>query len=159
MAIIGLVAVDRNGAIGKGGRLPWHYSADLKFFKHTTTGHTVVMGHRTWLTLQKPLPNRINIVLSRNSQIELQPSLLVMRDVESVLALERNPASHVFIIGGAKIYEAFLPYIDRWLVTAVPLTVADADTFMPSNYLEGFEPYEVRQLDEDLQVKFYERAG
>lgn len=157
MAIIGIVAVDRNGAIGKGGRLPWHYSADLKFFKQTTTGHTVVMGHRTWLTLQKPLPNRINIVLSRNSGIEPQPSLVVMRDIESVLALERNPASHVFIIGGATIYEAFLPFIERWIVTAVPLMVEDADTFMPANYLAGFEPYEVRQLDDELQVKFYER--
>jgi len=159
MAIIGIVAVDRSGAIGKGGRLPWHYSADLKFFKHTTTGHTVVMGHRTWLTLQKPLPNRANIVLSRNSQLEPQPGLTVMRDVESVLALNREPAAHIFIIGGAAIYEAFLPYIDRWIVTYVPLTVTDADTFMPENYLAGFEFYEVRQLDEELQVKFYERPA
>ena len=158
MAIIGIVAVDQNGAIGKGGRLPWHYSADMKFFKQTTTGHTVVMGHRTWLTLPKPLPNRINIVLSRNSQIEPQPSLLVMRDVESVLALERNPSAHLFIIGGAKVYEAFLPFIERWIVTAVPLKVAGADTFMPANYLEGFELYEVRQLDDELKVKFFERT-
>jgi dihydrofolate reductase len=158
MAIIGIVAVDRNGAIGKGGRLPWHYSADLKFFKQTTTGHTVVMGHRTWLTLPKPLPNRTNIVLSRNSEIEPQPSLTVMRDVDSVLALERDPTAHIFIIGGATIYEAFLPFIDRWIVTCVPLTVSDADTFMPENYLAGFELYEVRQLDEELQVKFYESA-
>ncbi|MDX6613961.1 MAG: dihydrofolate reductase [Blastocatellia bacterium] len=157
MAIIGIVAVDRNGAIGRGGRLPWHFSADLKFFKHTTTGHTVVMGHRTWLTLQKPLPNRTNIVLSRTSEIEPQPALTVMRDVDSVLALNREPAAHIFIIGGATIYEAFLPFIDRWIVTYVPLTVTDADTFMPENYLAGFELSEVRQLDEELQVKFYER--
>jgi len=158
MAIIGIVAVDRNGAIGKGGRLPWHYSADLKFFKQTTTGHTVVMGHRTWLTLQKPLPNRLNIVLSRNSEVAPQDSVIVMRDVESVLSLARDQSSHLFIIGGAKIYEAFLPFIERWIVTAVPLEVADADTFMPANYLAGFELYEVRQLDEELQVKFYERT-
>ena len=157
MAIIGIVAVDRNGAIGKGGRLPWHYSADMKFFKQTTTGHACVMGHRTWLTLQEPLKNRLNIVLSRNSEIQPEPSLIVLRDVESVLSLKREPARHLFVIGGAKVYQAFSPHIERWIVTEVPLAVVDADTFMPPNYLEGFELYEVRQLEDDLQVKFYER--
>ncbi|MEA2206271.1 MAG: dihydrofolate reductase [Blastocatellia bacterium] len=159
MAIIGIVAVDRNGAIGKGGKLPWHYSPDLKFFKQTTTGHTVVMGHRTWLTLQKPLPNRLNVVLSRTGEIPPSESLLVKRDVESVLAMEeRDPASHLFIIGGATIYEAFMPFIERWIVTEVPLEVAVADTFVPAGYLDGFELYEVRQLDDELRVKFYERS-
>ena len=51
--IIGIVAVDRNGAIGKGGKLPWHYSADMKFFKETTTGNACVMGYNTWLTLEE----------------------------------------------------------------------------------------------------------
>src|SRR5262252_7598733 len=59
MAIIGIVAVDRNFAIGKGGSLPWHYSADLKFFKQTTLGNAVVMGRRTWQSLKKPLPDRL----------------------------------------------------------------------------------------------------
>src|SRR5258708_31759833 len=74
--IIGIVAVDTNGAIGKGGTLPWHYSADMKFFKETTTGHACVMGHKTLLSLKKPLPNRLNIVLSRQSEIEPQNSLV-----------------------------------------------------------------------------------
>ena len=64
--IIGIVAVDRNLAIGKGGKLPWHYSADMKFFKETTIGNAVVMGRRTWLTLKEPLPDRLNIVLSNH---------------------------------------------------------------------------------------------
>ena len=55
MSIIGIVALDKNGAIGKGGQLPWHYPADLKFFKSQTTGHACVMGYRTWLTLKRPL--------------------------------------------------------------------------------------------------------
>ena len=159
MSIIGIVAVDRNDAIGKGGRLPWHYSADMKFFKETTSGHACVMGHRTWLTLKKPLPNRLNIVLSKQSDVPSQENVIVRRDLESVLSIELNPAQHLFVIGGATIYRAFLPYIERWIVTEVPLTVEDADTFMPSNYLEGFAVYEVRQLDDDLRVKFYEKVG
>src|SRR5438034_4592351 len=129
MSIIGIVAVDRNGAIGKEGRLPWHYSADMKFFKETTTGHACVMGHRTWLTLKKPLPNRLNIVLSRQSEIEPQDSVLVVRDVESVLALAKNLKSDLFVIGGEQVYRSLLPYIEKWIVTEVPLRVEDADAF------------------------------
>src|SRR6185436_9907797 len=127
--IIGIVAVDRNGAIGKGGTLPWHYSADMKFFKETTTGNTVVMGHNTWLTLKKPLPNRLNIVLSRKADIEPQDSVLVLRDVESVLSMAKDLDGDLFVIGGAQVYGAFLPYIEKWIVTEVPLTVEGADTF------------------------------
>ena len=158
MAIIGIVAVDTNLAIGKGGQLPWHYSADMKFFKETTVGNMVVMGRRTWLTLKAPLKDRINIVLSRDPKVLKHDSELVMRDVHSVIEFAEEQDTDLFIIGGAKVYEAFLPHIQRWMVTEVPLSVAGADTFMPANFLEGFEMYELRQLDENLRVKFYERV-
>ena len=157
MAIIGIVAVDRNLAIGKGGKLPWHYSADMKFFKETTIGNTVVMGRRTWLTLKGPLTDRQNIVLSRDQNLAAKDSLIVMSDVESVLNFAHKQDGHLFVIGGAKVYESFLPHIHRWIVTEVPITVEGADTFMPPNFLDGFELYELRQLDEGLRVKFYER--
>ncbi len=157
MAIIGIVALDRNLAIGKNGKLPWHYSADMKFFKETTIGNTVVMGRRTWLTLKGPLTDRQNIVLSRDQNLAAKDSLIVMSDVESVLNFARKQDGHLFVIGGAKVYESFLPHIHRWIVTEVPITVEGADTFMPPNFLDGFELYELRQLDEDLRVKFYER--
>jgi dihydrofolate reductase len=159
MAVIGIVAIDRNLAIGKGGRLPWHYSADMKFFKATTIGNAVVMGRRTWLTLKGPLKDRQNIVLSRDQSLESQDSLIVMHDVASVLSYAGKQESHLFVIGGAKVYRSFLPHIDRWIVTEVPLTVEGADTFMPPNFLDGFEMYELRQLDEGLRVKFYERQS
>jgi len=157
--IIGIVAVDRNLAIGKGGKLPWHYSADMKFFKQTTLGNVVVMGRRTWSTLKAPLPDRQNIVLTRNGDVAIPGGVLVMNDTQAVLDFAKRIETHVFVIGGAKVYEAFLPHIDRWLVTEVPLSVEGADTFMPKNFLDGFEMYEVRQLDEGLRVKCYERSG
>lgn len=159
MSIIGIVAVDRNLAIGKGGRLPWHYSADMKFFKETTTGNAVVMGRHTWLTLKGPLPNRSNVVLSRNSDIPSMDHVTVMGDLDEVLDFARQLDSQLFVIGGAKVYETFLAHIDRWIVTEVPLLVEGADTFMPRNFLDGFELYELRQLDEGLIVKFYERVA
>ncbi|HKR13234.1 MAG TPA: dihydrofolate reductase [Pyrinomonadaceae bacterium] len=156
--IIGIVAVDRKGAIGKGGKLPWHYSADMKFFRETTTGHAVVMGRKTWLTLGKPLKNRLNIVLSRDSTIEPQESLLVLSDVDSVISFNHSLTTDLFVIGGAQIYNAFLPQIDKWIVTEVPLTVAGADTFMPQDYLHGFEEKTAKELGEGLVVKSYERT-
>ena len=156
MAIIGIVAIDRNLAIGKDGKLPWHYSADMKFFKETTIGNTVVMGRRTWLTLKGPLKDRANVVLSRDPEMTSNDSIIVKRDVDSVIELSQKQDAHLFIIGGAKVYEAFLPFVERWVVTEVPLSVEGADTFMPANFLEGFEMYEMRQLDENLRVKFYE---
>nr|AIA13012.1 Dihydrofolate reductase [uncultured bacterium] len=157
--IIGIVAVDRNLAIGKGGKLPWHYSADMKFFKQTTMGNAVVMGRRTWSTLKGPLPNRQNIVLTRNGDMTVPAGVNAMNDADGVLSLTETLNTHLFVIGGATIYKAFLPHIDRWIVTEVPLSVAEADTFMPANFLDGFEMYEMLELDEGLCVKFYERRG
>ena len=155
--IIGIVAVDRNGAIGKDGKLPWHYSADMKFFKKTTIGNACVMGYHTWLTLEAPLKDRLNIVLSRRSLIEAHESLVVLRDFNSVLSLPSYLRSDLFLMAGQQIYRAFLSYIDRWLVTEVPLSVEGADVFVPPNYLEGFKQVASKKLEKDLVVKTYER--
>lgn len=156
--IIGIAAVDRQGAIGKNGKLPWHYSADMKFFRETTTGHAVVMGRKTWLTLGKPLKNRLNLVLSRDSSLEPQESLLVLSDIDSVLSLYESLTTDLYVIGGAQIYKAFLPRIEKWIITEVPLTVKGADAFMPEDYLEGFKETDSRPIGEGLTVKFYGRA-
>ena len=158
MAFIGIVAVDRNNAIGRGGGLPWHYSADLKFFKERTTGNVCVMGRRTWESLKKPLPNRLNVVLSRRPGIGSQPGLIALGDAGSVVSLAPYLARDVYVIGGAEIFRAFRREIDEWIVTRVPLTVEGADTFMPADFLDGFEPRDTRGLGEDLQVTFYSRT-
>lgn len=156
--IIGIVAVDKNGAIGKGGDLPWHYSSDMKHFKETTIGHTCVMGTKTWRTLKRPLKDRLNIVLTRNFEIPVQESVLVLRDVESVLAHARTLPTDLFVIGGEQVYRAFLPYIDRWIVTEVPLAVEAADAFVPEGYLEGFKKTGSQAIGDHLIVNTYDRA-
>ena len=156
--IIGIAAVDRKGAIGKGGKLPWHYSADMKFFRETTTGHAVVMGRKTWLTIGKPLKNRLNIVLSRDANIEPQESLVVFSDIESALSFSQSLTTDLFVIGGAQIYDAFLPHIEKWIITEVPLAVKGADAFMPEGYLDGFKVVDTKDLGDDLIVKAYIRG-
>jgi dihydrofolate reductase len=158
MSIIGIVAMDRNGAIGKGGQLPWHYSADLKFFKSQTIKNACVMGWRTWLSLKKPLKERLNIVLSRSAEIEAEGGLIVLRDKLSVLSLKEYLACDLYIIGGAQVFGEFLPEIEKWIVTEVPLSVEDADTFMPEDFLQGFSLRNVEGPGEGLKVKFYERG-
>ena len=155
--IIGIVAVSKNNAIGKRGKLPWHYSADMKFFRETTTGHAVLMGRKTWLTLGKPLKNRLNIVLSRDSNIEPQESLVLLRDMESALKFSESLTTDLFVIGGAQIYSEFLPHIQRWIVTEIPVSVEDADAFMPRDYLKGFKRIETKKLEDGLKVVVYER--
>jgi dihydrofolate reductase len=157
--IIGIAAVARNGAIGKRGKLPWHYSADMKFFKRTTIGHAVVMGRKTWLTLKKPLTGRLNIVLSRDGNLEPQESLLVLSDVDSVLSFNNSLTTDMFVIGGAQIYREFMPHIEKWIITEVPLTVDGADAFMPEGYLDGFKRDGSEKLDDELVVRFYNRQS
>jgi dihydrofolate reductase len=177
--IIGIVAVDRKGAIGKDGKLPWHYSADMKHFKETTMGHACVMGRRTWATLKKPLKERLNIVLSRQTEGRgdtetrrhgegetggrrdgetMQDSVITLKDVGSVLSLTPYLRGDLFVIGGAQVYRSFLPYIEKWIVTEVPLTVEGADVFVPENYLDGFQRVGSKQLEEGLIVGFYEKT-
>jgi dihydrofolate reductase len=158
MAIIGIVAVDGNGAIGKGGGLPWHYTADMRFFKEQTTGNACVMGYKTWLTLKKPLPRRLNVVLTRRVDTEPREAVVWLRDRQSVLSLKDYLKCDLFVIGGAQVFEMFREEIERWIVTEVPLAVEGADTFMPADFLEGFRAYDSRALEGGLKVTFYERA-
>lgn len=158
MSIIGIVAVAKNLAIGKEGKLPWHYSSDLKFFKQTTSGHAVVMGYNTWLSIGKPLPNRKNIVMSRSRSIDDFPEVVVARNVDEVLDIAKSSVTDIFVIGGAETYGLFADSIDSWLVTEVPDEPSGADAFMPSDFLNGFCETEEIELEGGLKVKTFTRA-
>lgn len=155
--IIGIVAVAENYAIGKNGQLPWHYPADLKFFKQTTLNSAVVMGLHTWKSIGRPLPKRLNIVLSRSAEIKAQPNVLLLRGRDEVIALAKYLNCDLYLIGGAKTYENFADAVDRWIVTEVPAAATDADTFMPRDFLDDFELDETKRLEDGLQVKIYAR--
>lgn len=155
--IIGIVAIAKNYAIGKDGKLPWHYSADLKFFKETTIGNAIVMGSNTWRSLRGPLPNRLNIVLSRSGSVETPSDMMKLTSVDEVAELSKYLNRDVFIIGGAKTYEAFADLIDKWIVTVVPDEVEDADTFISTDFLDSFEVEETLDLRDGLHVKILQR--
>jgi dihydrofolate reductase len=150
--IVGIVAVARNYAIGRDGRLPWHYPADLKHFREVTTGNAVVMGARTWASLGKPLPNRFNVVLSSSSSVTPPPEVMRLMEKDEVIDLSRHLNRDTYIIGGAAIYEAFAGDIQKWIVTWIPEDIEDADTFMPRDFLDDFVEVESRELDGGLVV-------
>lgn len=156
--IIAIVAVAENNAIGKDGRLPWHYSADLKFFKERTTGNAIVMGSRTWASLGRPLPGRTNVVLSR-AHADLPAGVVAVNSVDEVAAFARGFAGDTFIIGGAAVFRSCAKLIERWLVTEIPGVVDDADTFMPDDFLDGFELVESQTIGDELVVTTYKRSG
>lgn len=122
-----IVAVARNGVIGDKNSLLWHISEDLRNFKRVTSGHPVVMGRNTYLSLGRPLPGRTNVVVSRTvAQIE---GCRVVRSLEEAFAL--FPADEeVFVIGGAQIYAQTLGVADRLYITRVEHDY-DGDTSFP----------------------------
>jgi dihydrofolate reductase len=126
---VGMVwAQARGGVIGAEGGLPWHLPEDLKLFRATTTGATVVMGRRTWESLPerfRPLPGRTNVVLTSDPQWSADGAVR-SGSVEQVLA-EHGAC---WVIGGGEVYTAFLPHADRLVVTEVDLDV-DGDTWAP----------------------------
>jgi dihydrofolate reductase len=157
MSIIGIVAIAKNYAIGKDGKLPWHYPADLKFFKKTTTGNAVIMGSTTWRSIKMPLPGRLNIVLSRSSDLVKPADVLVLRTNEEAVTLAKYLNCDMYIIGGAKTFKNFADVIEEWVVTEVPMTVGDADVSMPDNFLADFEQTELTEIEPGVVVKRFQR--
>ena len=128
MSVSMIAAVGKNLELGKNNDLIWHFKEDMKFFKDTTMGHTVVMGRKTFESLPKALPGRKNIVISSNAQYQAQGATVVS-SIEEALQIADN--EEVFVIGGGKIYAEFLPYADKLYLTEINAECADADTYFP----------------------------
>jgi len=124
-----IVAVDRNLGIGRANALPWHLPGDLAHFKRTTSGHAIVMGRKTYDSIGRPLPQRRNIVLTRDpawqrAGVESAPSL-----PEALALAQADATQQVFVIGGAEVFALAMPLAQRLIVTHID-HVFDCDTFM-----------------------------
>lgn len=124
-----VVAISQNRAIGKDNQLLWHLPEDLKHFKRITSGHSVIMGRKTYESIGKPLPNRRNIIVSRQSDYQVVGTETASSLAHAFKLCENE--KEVFIIGGAEIYKQSLPYADKIYLTLVEAEM-DADTFFPS---------------------------
>lgn len=136
--VAAIVAMDETRVIGRGGSLPWNLPEDMAHFRAQTTGHIVIMGRKTWESLPprfRPLPNRLNIVVSRNlSSLELPEGVIGASSIEESIhaALERaQPGQVIWFIGGGELYRAALPMCDEVHLTLVS-GQHQGDAFFPA---------------------------
>lgn len=129
MKISMIAAMAKNRIIGKDKQMPWHMPADLKHFKAITLGKPVIMGRKTYESIGKALPGRVNIVIT-NSQTYTLPDAIVVNSCESALHAAGKNVDEAMIIGGGAIYEAFLPIADQLFLTFIDLST-DGDTQFP----------------------------
>lgn len=141
-----IVAIADNNAIGRDNALLWHISEDMKFFRKTTTGSPVIMGRKTFESIGRPLPKRLNIIISR-SGYQAPEGVLVASSLEEAyrfanesiscgsrsdeILKTEDPVSRCFVIGGGQIYARAMETADRLIVTHVNTVIGDADTFFP----------------------------
>jgi dihydrofolate reductase len=151
MIVSMIVAIAENNAIGKGNQLLWRMPADLKHFKNATTGHTVIMGRKTFDSVGKPLPNRRNIVVTRNAELQIDGA-------EVVTTLDKaidlcGDGEEVFIVGGAEIYKMAMDLTDKIYLTMIH-GIFDADTFFPFIDREIWQETDVEEYKADEKNPF-----
>ncbi|MBI1286708.1 MAG: dihydrofolate reductase [Flavobacteriales bacterium] len=122
-----IVAADENNVIGKDNDLIWHLPDDLKFFKQKTSGHPIVMGRKTYESVGRPLPNRTNIIITRDKGFQAE-GCVVVNALDEALSVAKD--DEIFIVGGAEIYKQAFPITDRIYLTRVHGTF-DGDRFFP----------------------------
>ena len=143
----------RNRVIGREGNIPWRISDELRWFKRTTTGHTVLMGRKTFQSLGRPLPNRRNLVVTRGPKIEVE-GVITIRDLENFEpAAYADPGTDVFVIGGAEIYAQLIPRCAELLLTVVPAEI-EGDTVFPA-FEHLFEFCETLLVHPEFEVRRY----
>jgi dihydrofolate reductase len=149
-----IVAIGKNGLIGNGNDLPWHYPEDLKYFKNVTMNKSVFMGYNTFLSiynrLGKPLPNRTNYVLTYED--ELPGDAIVVKNLDQFV---KEQEEEVFCIGGKMIYQMVLPYADRLYITRVNKDYP-GDVFFPTYDESKFKLISSRESG-DLTFEVYEK--
>lgn len=127
----GIVAMDKNNVIGvkDENQMPWHLPRDLQFFKQQTSGHTIVMGRKTFESLGRVLPNRKHIVLT-TSKASFPAEVDVIHNISDLISYSKQQDEEVFIIGGGSIYKQLLPYLDKLYVTMIDETFT-GDVYFP----------------------------
>ena len=144
-----VLAVAKNGAIGNKGSLPWHVPEDLKHFRRSTIGHAVIMGRKTWAEVGKPLPNRRNLVVTRDPELRLEGAEVVT-SLEEAIVRARTTDAEPRVIGGAEIDRLALPLATRVLLTEIQLE-PEGDVFFHLDR-SGFRETERRVGDDPRAV-------
>jgi dihydrofolate reductase len=125
-----IAAIGKNNELGKGNTLLWHMPADMKHFKETTMAHPVIMGRKTFESIGKPLPNRRNIVITRDVKYKA-PGVETAQSISGALEKLPDTNEEIFVIGGGELYKEFMPIADKLYITHIDAGDKDADVFFP----------------------------
>ena len=147
-----IVAMAENRVIGDKGLMPWHLSADLKKFRAITTGFPIVMGRKTFESIGKPLPNRTNLIISRNLDYQ-QAGCLVFNEMYNAITHGCQLADEVFIIGGATLYESLLPVANTLYITQIHRDFT-GDTWFPEIVRDEWTEVSREDINDDASVDF-----
>lgn len=145
--IVLIVALDPNNGIGKDGKLPWHIKEDLNLFKEKTLNHKIVMGRKTFESIGRVLPKRINLVVTRNSKYKDTLGIIMINDFEDFLKTNENTEELIYIIGGEEIYRQALPYAKRLALSFIKNSY-ECDTYFPCFNYDDYK--EIESLDFEL---------
>lgn len=148
-----IAAMAENRVIGFENELPWYLPADLQHFKSITSGHPILMGRKTFESIGRPLPNRTNIVLTRDKKYKADGCIVVTSISEAVTKAEEINSKEIFIIGGAEVYNQLLPSIERLYLTIVHAD-CEGDTFFPELDLAEWREVNREAFDEDDDNEF-----
>ena len=157
MEIILIAAVSKDKVIGKQGGIPWKIKEDLSFFKEKTLNAPIIMGRATYNSIGRPLPNRLNIVMTRSAKNT--EGVTEVTSVEKAIeaASKNKDSSKVYVIGGENIYKEFLPIAHRMIITEVDLYIKDGDTFFPEWNISEWEEQSRDQREENgIRFSFVE---
>lgn len=164
MIVSSIVAVTRNGVIGKDNDIPWDLPKDMRYFKKTTMNHHIIMGRKNYEAMGNPLPKRTNIILTRDP-FYISSSALVAHSIEEALSIAfDNGEEEAFIIGGGEIYKQSMPYWDRFYITEIEADI-EGDVYFPEvDYSEWkLVSEEAHQKDDknpyNFVFKVYERKA
>jgi dihydrofolate reductase len=131
MIVSAIVACSTNRAIGRENQIPWYLPADLRYFKKITSGHFVIMGRKTFESIGRPLPNRTNIVVSRQNKLKIEGCLVFNSFLDALEYAKEQKQHEVFVIGGGEIYRQSLSVCTKIYYTEVDIIVEDATVFFP----------------------------
>ena len=157
-----IAAIGKNGEIGKNNELIWHLKEDMQYFKKTTMNHPIIMGFNTYKSIGKALPNRLNIVLTKNNKDKITDKSILVYDDLNKLIKDLKDEEEYFVIGGSSIYQAFYNLADKLYLTEINAEDKNADSYFPKINYKDWQKNTINHLEENnitYDFVIYERLN
>ena len=157
-----IAAIGKNGEIGKNNKLIWHLKEDMQYFRKTTMNHPVIMGYNTYKSIGRALPNRLNIVVTKNNKDKITDKSILVYDDLNKLIKDLKDEEEYFVIGGSSIYQEFYDIANKMYLTEINAEDRNADSYFPKINYNEWQKHIINHLEEnDIIYAFaiYERLN